>query len=114
MATKLSTRIILQDNVTKKDFQNLCLDWVAFGKNYPKGLITEEFRKNIDADYRVNNVKNASVHFRNLKTQSGKSDFFAFRFKIIFNTSLHHFRIFSRISYWDINMTSYCCNGASA
>ncbi|MBQ6343452.1 MAG: hypothetical protein IJI41_10035 [Anaerolineaceae bacterium] len=83
MATKLSTRIILQDNVTKKDFQNLCLDWVAFGKNYPKGLITEEFRKNIDADYRVNNMKNASVHFRNLKTQSGKSDFFAFRFKII-------------------------------
>lgn len=34
--------------------------------------------------------------------------------KKIFNTSLHHFRILSRISHSDINMTSYFCNGASA
>lgn len=27
----------------------------------------------------------------------------------MFNTSLYHLRILSRISHWNINMISYCC-----
>ena len=82
MSTRLITRIRLNNNVTKKNIQDLCLKWISY-KGYPQGLINADVINSINSSHYEYIVSGGEVHIRNFENPKRRQDFFGFRFKLI-------------------------------